>query len=105
MGRKLPAPRGSVEIARRNLDVVVYDAGELESGSMCPGCGRVTRTLPHGACAECWQPKTPDARPVLRSKPPATTSLLDLGAIPDWVWVAAAVAFASALVRVIVGLG
>ena len=63
-----------------------------------PSCGRITRTLPRGACAECWQPKTPDARPVLRPKPAATTPLVDLEDIPDWVWIIGAAALGTGIV-------
>jgi hypothetical protein len=100
VSRNLPVPRGPVEIARRHVDVEPRDAADL--ATVCPTCGRVTRTLAHGACAECWQPKTPDARPVLRPRRPATMRLFDLDDIPDWLWVSGAVALAVALVRVVI---
>lgn len=79
--------------------------------SLCPSCGRATRTTRSGACTECWQAKSSSGRSVLRRRPERTEPLFNfsldaLGVVPDWVWwvVAAAVVTAIAFaVRVLIG--
>jgi hypothetical protein len=66
--------------------------------SLCPACGRSTRTTPRGACADCWQRKLPDGEAVLRPLPARTSSLLGTGWwLPDWVAVATIAAIVAGL--------
>ena len=64
------------------------DRGEM---SLCPSCGRETRTTRSGACTECWQAKSSSGRPVLRRRRERTEPLFDFGldalnVLPGWVW-------------------
>ena len=75
--------------------------------SPCTSCGRLTRTVGRGACADCWNPKTVDGEPVIRRQSPRTEplGLLDwLDDVPDIVWVFAFVAIAAVLIGIAVGL-
>ena len=72
----------------------------------CPGCGRLTKTVGRGTCADCWQPKTVDGHAGIAPQKPRTEplGLLDaLDAIPDIVWILAALAAVAALARVLIG--
>jgi hypothetical protein len=73
--------------------------------SLCPSCGRTTRTTASGACMECWQAKSSSGRPVFRRRPERTEPLFDFSldalVVPDWAWwvvaggVITAIAFAA----------
>lgn len=80
------------------------NVGELTE---CPACGRATRTVGAGACAECWQAKVPGGRSVLRDPSPRTESLLGFSldvfeVLPGWVWAGAAAGALIAAAGIIV---
>jgi len=84
----LPARRHSQE-----LDLLRDEADGL---SLCPSCGRRTRTVGRGTCSECWQPKTPDGEPALRPAAPRTLPLLgSIDDVPPWVWLGLVLALAG----------
>ena len=96
MRPQIPARRGSQELARR---------ARAEEVSLCPSCGRRTRTIGRGTCAGCWQAKTPDGEPALRPVEPRTLPLLgSVDDVPDWVWFALAAALLGGLLKVAVPL-
>jgi len=88
----LPARRRSQELAPLR--------DEADGLSLCPSCGRRTRTVGRGTCSECWQPKTPDGEPALRPVTPRTLPLLgSLEDVPLWVWLGLAAALAGGLLK------
>jgi hypothetical protein len=71
--------------------------------SPCPSCGRPTRTVGRGACADCWNPKTLGGEPVIRRRSPRTEplGLLDwLDDVPEIVLVFALIAIGAGLVLI-----
>jgi ribosomal protein L32 len=75
---------------RRVADSPVNDAELTE----CPSCGRATRTVGAGACAECWHAKVPGGRGVLGEPRPRTEPFLGFSldvfdVVPWWVWAGA----------------
>lgn len=59
--------------------------------SYCPSCGRETKTVGNGACAECWQAKDIGGSPGIPVVRGRTEPLLDV----DWevvLWVLVVVA-------------
>lgn len=87
----LPSRRESQELA------VPDTSAEL---SLCPSCGRWTRTVGRGTCADCWQAKSPDGEPALRPVTPKTLPLLgSIDDVPNWVWFALATALVGVILR------
>jgi hypothetical protein len=79
--------------ARRQSEEPALLSEEADHLSLCPSCGRQTRTVGRGTCSECWQPKTPDGEPALRSLAPRTLPLLgSIDDVPIWVWIGLAAA-------------
>ena len=71
----------------------------------CPRCARSTRTVGRGTCAECWQAKTEDGESAFVPGAPRTTPLLGLfDDIPEWIWIALAVALFVGILRGVVYL-
>jgi hypothetical protein len=75
----------------------------VPADSLCPSCGRTTRTTTSGACAECWQAKTSSGRGIFRRHPPRTERLFDfnldaLNLLPAWAWWVAAGGVITAIV-------
>jgi len=94
----VPRPKGIVALHRDDT---------RDPLSPCPNCGRVTRTVSHGTCADCWNPKAPDGEPAIRGKPPQTEplGLLDwLDDVPVILWVFVLVGTLAVLVRIVVWL-
>ena len=84
--------------ARRQGQEAALLRDEGDGLSLCPSCGRRTRTVGRGTCSECWQPKTPDGEPALRPTAPRTLPLLgSIDDVPLWVWVGLAAALAGGL--------
>ena len=50
----------------------------MEERSFCPGCGRETRTVARGACADCWGAK-PGGEPGIRPPEQRTERLFGSG--------------------------
>lgn len=78
--------------------------------TVCPSCGRATRTTESGACVECWQAKVEGGRAVIRRGPARTEPLVGfnldaLDLLPGWVWwglALGAVSLIALAVRVLV---
>ena len=51
--------------------------------SRCPHCGRETRTVSRGVCADCWGVKDPENALVFRA-PPRTEPLLGWDGLFGW---------------------
>ena len=75
---------------------------QREDITACPSCGRESRTLGRGTCAECWQAKTPDGQPAVQSTAPKTLRLLEPADIPTWVWAAPASAVLAVLIAALI---
>ena len=75
----------------------------MDGPSPCPSCGRVTGTVGQGACADCWQPKSPDGRPAIAQREPRTEplGLLDVfDDVPFLGWLLLAMGGAAGLVAI-----
>jgi hypothetical protein len=75
--------------------------------SLCPYCGRESKTVSGGVCADCWGVKDPDRALVLRDDKPRTWPLFDFDLAPDGVgsyvlWVLAAL-LVAAITKILVG--
>ena len=65
----------------------------------CLSCGRVTKTVGRGTCAECWQAKTSAGESAIRPVEPKTLPLLGpIDDAPDYLWFALALALAGLIV-------
>jgi hypothetical protein len=100
--------RPSRSLVRRTRGIVAKrreGKASADERTPCPNCGRVTRTVGQGTCADCWQPKTVDGepaigRPVPRTEPLGLLHVLD--DVPDIVWILALIAIAAGLARGVV---
>jgi hypothetical protein len=99
--------KGKALVRRPRGIVALRPKADADPLSPCPSCGRLTRTVGRGACADCWNSKTPDGEPAVGRQSPRTEplGLLDwLDDVPDIVWVLGFVAIAAVLIGVAVGL-
>jgi hypothetical protein len=67
--------------------------------SPCPQCGRETKTVSGGVCADCWGVKDPEHVLVVRPEP-KTEPLVDWDGLSDW-WPAASWVAGTTLVAVV----
>jgi hypothetical protein len=67
--------------------------------SPCPQCGRVTKTVSGGVCADCWGVKDSENAIVVRPEP-KTEPLVDWDGLFDW-WPAAPWVAGTTLVVVV----
>lgn len=83
--------RDSRDLVRRPPD---------DAPAYCAHCHRETRTVGHGACAECWQPKVEGGVSAWGEGRSRTESLTDfIDSIPDWVWIAVTIALVAGILR------
>jgi hypothetical protein len=71
--------------------VTMADRPEVAELTECSNCGRATRTVGPGACAECWEAKIPGGRSVISDPGPRTESLFGMNLdvfdlLPNWMW-------------------
>jgi hypothetical protein len=96
------ARKPSKALVRRPI-AALHGYDDRDPLSPCPSCGRVTRTVGHGSCVDCWNPKAPDGAPVIRGKPPRTEplGLLDwLDDVPDILWLFALIGILAGFVGI-----
>ena len=92
-------------LGRRDLPAARSDASE--ELSVCPSCGRPTRTVGRGSCADCWQPKREGGEPAIRATEPRAQplGLFDLlDDVPVLVWALVVVAAIGVAVRISISL-
>ena len=98
----------SKALVPRSTDIVALRRDDMrDTLSPCPSCGRITRTVGRGTCADCWNPKAPDGEPGIRSKPPRTEPLglfAWLDDVPVILWEILLVGALAGLIRIIVWL-
>lgn len=95
----------SIVLRRQRLPAVVHHSPE--DISVCPSCGRTTRTVGRGTCADCWQPKVHGGEAAIEPREQRTQPLgifQLINDLPDIVWVLAVVAALAGAVRIAASL-
>jgi hypothetical protein len=67
----------------------------------CPHCGRETKTVSRGVCADCWAVKDP-ANAIVHRPPPRTESLFDWDTDDDFWGIPSGWVYVSLLVSLLV---